>query len=81
MAVEIFSAAETEPVSVERLGEPGELVCVRPFPSQPLQFLGAMGKEKYHSSYFERFGTRVWCQGDFVQKVGGTGGFVMLGRS
>lgn len=81
MAVDIFDIAQVEHVSVEQTGEPGELVCKKPFPSQPIAFHGTGGREKYMSSYFERFGVGVWCQGDFVQRVGATGGLLMLGRS
>jgi acetoacetyl-CoA synthetase len=79
--VDIFDIAQVEHVSVEQTGEPGELVCKKPFPSQPLAFHGTGGREKYMSSYFERFGVGFWCQGDFVQRVGATGGLLMLGRS
>ncbi|KAG0648833.1 Malonamoyl-synthetase vrtB [Hyphodiscus hymeniophilus] len=36
-------------------GEPGDLVCVKPFPCQPVAFYGAEGEAKYKSSYFETF--------------------------
>lgn len=81
MAVDIFDSAQAEPVSVEQMGSPGELVCTKPFPSQPIAFHGTGGRELYKSSYFERFGVGVWCQGDFVQRVNATGGLLMLGRS
>lgn len=81
MAVDIYDAAAAVPASVESSGSPGELVCTKPFPSQPLAFLGNGGWEKYRSSYFERFGTGVWCQGDFVQCLRDTNGILMLGRS
>ncbi|KAF9891549.1 hypothetical protein FE257_004016 [Aspergillus nanangensis] len=44
MAVDVFDASKTEPVSIEQSGEPGELVCTQPFPSQPLAFYGSDGK-------------------------------------
>lgn len=81
MAVDILDASRDDPVSVEHLGQAGELVCIRPFPSQPLAFYGPGGDAKYKSSYFERFGPQIWCQGDFVQVVKETGGLIMLGRS
>lgn len=81
MAVEIFDAARIEPVSVENEGEAGELVCTRPFPSQPTSFVGADGDVRYRSSYFERYGASIWCQGDFIKRIPDTGGLVMLGRS
>lgn len=81
MAVDIFDIAQAEHVSVEQTEEPGELVCTKPFPSQPIAFHGTGGQDLYKSSYFERFGVGVWCQGDFVQRVGATGGLLILGRS
>ncbi|KAJ4248453.1 hypothetical protein NW762_012790 [Fusarium torreyae] len=81
MAVDVFDASKAEPTSIETSGNAGELVCTKPFPSQPSAFMGSGGQEKYRSSYFERFGTEVWCQGDFVQRQTNTGGFIMLGRS
>lgn len=61
-------------------GEPGDLVCVKPFPCQPVQFWGPTGEAKYRSSYFEQF-EGVWHHGDFVRFNPATGGLVMLGRS
>lgn len=79
MAVNIFDTTRTEPVPVTT--EPGELVCTLPFPSQPLRFYGPQGNEKYRSSYFERFGNSIWCQGDFIKINPETRGIEMLGRS
>ena len=62
-------------------GEPGDLVCVKPFPCQPVMFWGADGEEKYRKSYFEVFGERVWHHGDFIRFNPSTGGLIMLGRS
>jgi acetoacetyl-CoA synthetase len=81
MAVEVFDAAESTGISVESNGGPGELVCTKPFPSQPLMFYGQDGAERYRKSYFERFGNGVWCQGDFIQVEKDTKGVIMLGRS
>ncbi|KAL7764920.1 hypothetical protein ACKLNR_006065 [Fusarium oxysporum f. sp. zingiberi] len=81
MAVDIYDSGTDEHVSVEELGAPGELVCEKPFPSQPLAFLGKDGYKQYKASYFERYGPSVWCQGDFVQRSPATGGIFMLGRS
>jgi acetoacetyl-CoA synthetase len=73
---------------VTNTGEEGDLVCIRPFPCQPVQFWGPTGSAKYQSSYFETAfedgGDRtrpVWHHGDFVRIVPETGGLVMLGRS
>lgn len=65
---------------VSSTGEPGDLVCVRPFPCQPVQFWGPTGEKKYKSSYFEEF-PGVWHHGDFVRFNPATGGLFMLGRS
>lgn len=81
MAVNIFDIASAGHVSLVETGSPGELVCTRPFPSQPVAFHGTGGWERYKSSYFERFGVNVWCQSDYVQRVLTTSGFLMLGRS
>lgn len=60
--------------------DPGDLVCVRPFPCQPVQFWGPTGAAKYRGSYFETFGG-VWHHGDFVRFNPATRGLYMLGRS
>jgi acetoacetyl-CoA synthetase len=62
-------------------GEAGDLVCVKPFPCQPVFFWkGEKGMAKYKSSYFEQF-PGVWHHGDFIKFNPRTGGLVMLGRS
>ncbi|KAH7385687.1 acetoacetyl-synthase [Pyrenochaeta sp. MPI-SDFR-AT-0127] len=81
MAVDIMDAERKKPISIERSGSVGELVCIKPFPSQPLAFLGQDGMEKYRTSYFTRYGSKIWCQGDLVQRFLDTGGIAMLGRS
>lgn len=77
MAVQAWSY---EGEDVTGKGEEGELVCVKPFPCQPVQFWGADGEKKYRSSYFDKF-EGVWCHGDYVRINPSTGGLVMLGRS
>lgn len=51
MAVQVVDSASAadKPLEVAR-GEPGELVCVRPFPCQPLTFFGDGGDEKYRAA-------------------------------
>lgn len=66
--------------NVSSTGEPGDLVCVKPFPCQPVQFWGPTGESKYRGSYFETF-PGVWHHGDFVRFNPKTGGVYMLGRS
>jgi acetoacetyl-CoA synthetase len=77
----VFVASRSEGQSVEHLKIPGELVCIQPFPSQPLQFYGDANGKRYCSSYSERFGLNTWHQGDFMEINIETGGIVMLGRS
>ena len=64
-------------------GSPGDLVCVRPFPCQPIGFwpLGSeRGAERYRTAYFGQ-SDRIWYHGDYVRFSPHTGGLVMLGRS
>ncbi|KAK4696520.1 acetoacetyl-CoA synthetase, partial [Lecanoromycetidae sp. Uapishka_2] len=77
MAVEVWDFRGT---NVTTSGEPGDLVCVKPFPCQPVMFYGAEGEKLYKRSYFEAF-PGVWHHGDFVRVNPETGGLVMLGRS
>lgn len=68
---------------VSKTGEPGDLVCVRPFPCEPVMFWAKdpkQGEKKYRGSYFEHF-EGVWHHGDFIKFNPKTGGLVMLGRS
>ena len=65
---------------VSSFGEPGDLVCVKPFPSQPVMFWGEDGEAKYKKSYFETFPGH-WHHGDFIRINPKTGGLIMLGRS
>ena len=64
-----------------RLGEreQGELVCVSPFPSIPLRFVGDVDNVRFDASYFDRY-PGVWHQGDFAEWSAG-GGMVISGRS
>ncbi|KDQ16356.1 hypothetical protein BOTBODRAFT_31043 [Botryobasidium botryosum FD-172 SS1] len=76
-------------------GVTGELVCVKPFPVQPLGFWPLAGygapeedvrraRERYRESYYVQF-EGVWYHGDHVMitesREGNGGGVVMLGRS
>ena len=80
MAVTVFDYAGND---ISLTGEPGDLVCTKPFPIQPVMFWppGPAGAEKYRKSYFDVFGNSVWHHGDFVRLNPQTGGIVMLGRS
>lgn len=77
MAVEAWSFEGND---ITNTGEPGELVCTKPFPCQPVMFFGSNGSELYKKSYFETF-PGVWHHGDFVRFNPETGGLVILGRS
>lgn len=77
MAVEAW---DFEGKNVTDSGEPGDLVCVKAFPCQPVLFFGADGEKIYKKSYFEVF-PGVWHHGDFVRLNPQTGGLIMLGRS
>ncbi|PYH99348.1 acetoacetyl-CoA synthase [Aspergillus ellipticus CBS 707.79] len=80
MAVSAYDYAGND---VSASGEPGDLVCTKPFPAQPVMFWppGPAGAEKYRKSYFDVFGPKIWHHGDFVRLDPYTGGVVMLGRS
>ncbi|HNP65712.1 MAG TPA: acetoacetate--CoA ligase [Woeseiaceae bacterium] len=74
MAVQIFND-NGQPV----IGEHGELVCVKPFPSAPVGFWDDPDGERYRAAYFERF-PGVWAHGDFAELTE-NGGIVIHGRS
>lgn len=74
MAVDVYDEAGT-PLR----GEPGELVCTRPFPSMPVGFWNDAGGARYRAAYFERF-PGAWHHGDFAQLMP-EGGLVITGRS
>ena len=61
------------------VGEKGELVCTRAFPSMPVLFWNDPEGRKYHGAYFERF-DNVWCHGDFAEWTE-HGGIIIHGRS
>jgi acetoacetyl-CoA synthetase len=60
-------------------GEPGELVCTKPFPCMPVKFWNDADGKRYHGAYFERF-PGIWHHGDYVM-ITAHGGLVILGRS
>ena len=63
----------------ELIGEKGELVCVKPFPSMPVGFWNDPDGARYHAAYFERF-PNVWCHGDWCELTG-RGTMIVYGRS
>ncbi len=60
-------------------GEKGELLCTRPFPTQPLMFWNDPDGQKYRAAYYERF-PGVWHHGDFAEWTE-HGGIIIHGRS
>ncbi|MGE0502834.1 MAG: acetoacetate--CoA ligase [Rhizobiaceae bacterium] len=74
MAVDVWDD-DGKPV----VGEKGELVCTRAFPSMPIKFWNDPGDAKYRAAYFERF-DNIWCHGDFAEWTP-HGGMVIHGRS
>ncbi len=61
------------------VGQQGELVCTRPFPSMPIYFWDDPDGVKYHQAYFDVY-PNVWRHGDFIE-VNERGGVVIYGRS
>jgi len=61
------------------INEAGELVCVKPFPSMPIEFLNDKDDEKYKKAYFTKY-SNVWHHGDFVIKTNRET-FIVEGRS
>ena len=74
MAVEVWNDAG-QPV----VGEHGELVCTKPFPSAPVGFWNDPDGARYKAAYFERF-EGVWAHGDFAE-ITNSGGLIIHGRS
>jgi acetoacetyl-CoA synthetase len=61
------------------VGEVGELVCKKPFPSMPIYFLNDPDYERYNDAYFNEF-PGIWRHGDFI-KINERGGCYIYGRS
>jgi len=74
MAVEIYTDAGESVV-----GQNGELVCTKAFPSMPVCFWQDEGDKKYHAAYFEKF-PGIWAHGDYAE-ITAHGGMVIHGRS
>ncbi|MEK9673326.1 MAG: acetoacetate--CoA ligase [Rhodospirillaceae bacterium] len=74
MSVECWND-EGKPV----VGEKGELVCTRAFPSMPIGFLNDPGDARYRGTYFEHF-PNVWTHGDYIE-ITDHGGMIVYGRS
>jgi acetoacetyl-CoA synthetase len=74
MAVDVFDESGNSVT-----GEPGELVCTRPFPSMPVAFWNDPDGSKYRDAYFNHF-PGVWRHGDWVERTA-SDGFIVHGRS
>src|SRR5687767_7237343 len=74
MAVDVF-----DPEGNSIVGEKGELVCTKPFPSMPLGFWNDRGDERYHAAYFAKY-PNVWCHGDWCELTE-RGSMLVYGRS
>ena len=74
MAVEVFDSTGRP-----CLGQDGELVCTRPFPSMPVAFWDDPDGSRYRAAYFEAY-PQVWRHGDWACLTEHAG-LVILGRS
>ena len=74
MKVEIFDEQ-----GASLIGQAGELVCTRAFPSVPLGFWGERSEERRHEAYFSMF-PGVWRHGDWAE-ITPRGGIVIYGRA
>jgi len=70
--------AETELQSLP--DEAGDLVCLKPFPSMPVNFWNDPDFKAYGAAYFDKF-KGIWAHGDFIHCNPKTNGYIMLGRS
>jgi len=61
------------------VGEKGELVCTKPFPSMPVGFWNDPDGAKYRAAYFEKY-PNVWRHGDWCE-ITRHGGMIIYGRS
>jgi len=74
MAVEVWDQ-EGKPL----VGEKGELVCTRAFPSMPVGFWDDSDGSRYRAAYFEYF-PGIWRHGDWAEFTA-RGGLIIHGRS
>lgn len=65
---------------IEVYDEPGELVCVKPFPCMPTHFWKDEEQVLYKKAYFNKF-PGVWSHGDYCMQSSITKGWKFLGRS
>jgi len=74
-----MSVKAYDPHGAEVIGEKGELVCDKPFPSMPIYFWRDEGDKRYHTAYFNTY-PDVWQHGDFIE-ITDNGGVIVYGRS
>lgn len=75
MAVDVFDDAGRS----EKVGQSGELVCRKPFPSMPIGFWNDVDNLNYKQAYFSKF-RNIWAHGDFASKSENFG-YLIHGRS
>ncbi|MDD9301951.1 MAG: acetoacetate--CoA ligase [Desulfobacter sp.] len=68
-----------DPDGTSVIGEQGELVCEKAFPSMPVGFWNDEDGSRYHSAYFNVY-PGVWTHGDFIE-ITPKGGVIIYGRS
>ena len=61
------------------VGEKGEMVCTRSFPSAPIGFWNDPDNAKYRAAYFDTY-PNVWAHGDYGE-ITEHGGMIIHGRS
>jgi acetoacetyl-CoA synthetase len=74
MKVEVFDDA-----GKSIIGQAGELVCTKPFPSVPVGFWGDISQDRRVKEYFSMF-PGVWRHGDWAE-ITPRGGVIIYGRS
>ena len=81
MKIEVFDQ-ETggKDGKVVPIGESGELVCTRPFPTMPIKFWDDPGGERYFNAYWARY-DNAWTHGDFISVHPQNNQFYLHGRA
>ncbi|MDF1761887.1 MAG: acetoacetate--CoA ligase [Oleibacter sp.] len=74
MDVHVYDASGSSVV-----GEKGELVCLKSFPSCPIGFLNDLNNQKFHNAYFAQH-DNIWTHGDYAE-ITENGGMIIHGRS
>ncbi len=74
MKVEVYDESGKSVV-----GQKGELVCTKPFPTMPIGFWNDPDGAKYRRTYFEKY-PNLWCHGDYVELTAHDG-MIVYGRS